>query len=370
MGRWNHDAYPYLATVRWTPHGPPVLLVQNRAQTEQVLFSLDPQTGELRELLRESDPAWLNLDQDMPRPLPGGKAFLWTTERRGARQLEIQYHDGSPAKELTPVDWIYRGLAYLDPDGKYAIIRGGESPLDTELFHLSLTDARLTPMSQEKGTHAMVSSADGSLHVRTHMPEEGPTTYGVWQGGKRVGRLSSVVEKPLVEGSRELVTVGDDPVFHAVVLRPRDFDPAKTYPVILSVYGGPHVQRVTRYSSQFVLDQWLADQGFIIVVTDGRGTPNRGRAWERAIHHDLIATRCGTRSSCSRAWDDASASSTWTGSGSSVGASVATSQPWPCCGIPISSRPPWPARRFAIGRTTTPITRNATWGIPRTARGL
>jgi len=76
---------------------------------------------------------------------------------------------------------------------------------------------------------------------------------------------------------------------HVAITRPRAFDPARRYPVLLKVYGGPHAQMVEDALDGYVMDQWYADAGFIVVRSDGRGTPNRGRAWERAIAEDLIA---------------------------------------------------------------------------------
>jgi dipeptidyl-peptidase-4 len=71
---------------------------------------------------------------------------------------------------------------------------------------------------------------------------------------------------------------------YAAVLRPRSFEPGQRYPVIVSVYGGPHATMVKLDPYAYLLDQWYADGGFIVVRADGRGTPGRGRAWERAIH--------------------------------------------------------------------------------------
>src|SRR6201999_3810804 len=71
--------------------------------------------------------------------------------------------------------------------------------------------------------------------------------------------------------------------------RPRDFDPARRYPVLLKVYGGPGLQNVLDYRDGYLLDQWYADAGFIVVRADGRGTPHRGRTWERAISGDLAS---------------------------------------------------------------------------------
>jgi dipeptidyl-peptidase-4 len=71
-------------------------------------------------------------------------------------------------------------------------------------------------------------------------------------------------------------------------VRPADYRPGTAYPVIVSVYGGPHSQQVTQAGRNYLLEQWLADHGFMVVSIDGRGTPARGRAWERALKGNLI----------------------------------------------------------------------------------
>ncbi len=75
--QWDHDKYPYLATVKWPKGGPLNILVQNREQTEQVLLAVDPKSGATTPLWTETDAAWLNLDQDFPHWLPEGAGFLW-----------------------------------------------------------------------------------------------------------------------------------------------------------------------------------------------------------------------------------------------------------------------------------------------------
>src|SRR5207237_4525454 len=102
-----------------------------------------------------------------------------------------------------------------------------------------------------------------------------------------IGELKSVAEEPPFLPKMELVTVGQR-AFHAAVIRPRTFAARNKYPVIVSVYGGPHVTTVHSTPRGSLLQQWLADQGFIIVSLDGRGTPRRGREWERTIKNNLI----------------------------------------------------------------------------------
>jgi dipeptidyl-peptidase-4 len=101
--------------------------------------------------------------------------------------------------------------------------------------------------------------------------------------GTLLGELPSVAENPPFVPQAELVKVGDGPGYYAAITRPHRFDAHKRYPVLVDVYGGPgHIQVTTPMNTR-LLDQWLADQGFIVVSLDGRGTPGRGRDWERAV---------------------------------------------------------------------------------------
>jgi dipeptidyl-peptidase-4 len=102
--------------------------------------------------------------------------------------------------------------------------------------------------------------------------------------GSKVGELPSVAESPPFTVKQEILKVGKDPEFYATVIRPRKFDPGRRYPVVLHVYGGPGHQEVLALMQRRLIDQWLADQGFIVAAIDNRGTPGRGRDWERAVY--------------------------------------------------------------------------------------
>src|SRR5262249_5829563 len=116
--------------------------------------------------------------------------------------------------------------------------------------------------------------ADGRQHAIVH------------RGADKVGELPSVALAPPFPVSQELVRVGKDQLWASVV-RPRSFDPKRKYPVIVDVYGGPHHQQVT--AAPQILRQWQADHGAIVVAIDGRGTPARGRKWQRGVAGDFSA---------------------------------------------------------------------------------
>lgn len=289
---WDRQRYPYLATVRWSENAPLTLVVQNRRQTEEAVLEADPLTGQTRTLLIERDEAWLNLDQQMPRWLADGSGFLWTTERRGAWQLELRNRHGGLEEILTPAGMGYRGLVHVDEGGGYVIVRASADPTQVYLWRVPLDPDRgePEPLHSEPGVHSAVYSEDGSVYVHTYSGPAGSAPPRVRRAdGVVVGEIRSLAVRPTEKPHVIWTTVEGERRYHAAVIRPRDFDPGKRYALIVHVYAGPHGQMVTATAERYYFEQWLADCGFLVVAFDGRGTPGRGREWERAIRGNFVA---------------------------------------------------------------------------------
>ncbi len=286
---WDRDSFPYLATVRWTAGAPLTLLVQNRRQTDERLLAVDADHGTTRTLLAEHDDAWINLDQQMPRFLDHGHEFLWTTERGGSFQLELhETRDGTLVHTVTPASFGYGGLSHVDEAGGLAWVRGGADPTETQLFRAPLDGSQApVQVTHARGVHGATFGSGSRVWVHTASPVDGAPVATVMRGEEVVGPLHSVAETPPFVPHLTFETVGARH-FHALVIRPRNFDPHLRYPVVVSVYGGPGVRTVRAVRGYYLREQWIADHGFIVVSADGRGTPGRGRAWERATKGDLI----------------------------------------------------------------------------------
>jgi dipeptidyl-peptidase 4 len=296
--KWDRLGFPYLCTVRWQQAAPLTIVVMDRAQRTALVLAVDPRTGASRELVRETDPVWLNLDQSMPRWLPDGSGFLWSSERGGAWQLELRGPDGALVRPLTGPELGYQGLAGLDRQGAHAWIHASADPRRSQVARVAIEGGVLEPITTGDGSHQVILGRDEGTHVLVSSEADGVTRWSVRRpDGGEIGQLPAVAEAPPQLPALELTTVQvDGRLHHASVVRPRAFDgsAARRYPVLLYVYGGPHTRMVVTDPRAYLLDQWYADAGFIVVRTDGRGTPYRGRAWERAVHGDL----------CSAALDD------------------------------------------------------------------
>lgn len=288
---WDATGFPYLTRVVWREAGDPLCLtVMDRAQQTALLLKADPATGQTTELLRETDPAWVNLDDSvMPRWLPGANEFLWTTESRGSWQVELRAADGALVRTITPPEFIYKGLLKVDTTNGFVYVSGSLDPRETHVWRFPLAGGPGTALTSAPGEHSAAFSEDGGRFVRTCSLLDGKVASEILDAsGRRLASLPSVAESPPAMPNLELTRTGGAPSFHAAIVRPRPFNPRRKYPVILSVYAGPTTTVVTSSARGYFGDQWMADRGYIVVRIDGRGTPHRGRDWERIIRGNLI----------------------------------------------------------------------------------
>ena len=299
---WDHVRYPYLAKVTWQAGGPPTIVVQTRDQHEVVVLAVDAATGKTRPLLTEKDDAWVNLDvyalehdrRDVLASLdhelawlPDGSGFLWATERGGAWQLELHGREGGLLKTLTTVAQGFRGLRAFSADKGAVQVVLGKSPSVQEVWSIPLDGGAPKALATGPGL-VDATFADAS-------PARAITRWG-WDraydvevfdaAGTSVGALPSIAIAPPFTPKVEVVELPGS--ITAAVVRPRR-PGARKLPVLVDVYGGPGTVFAPVGRWRFIIDQWIADHGFVVVRLDGRGTPARDRAHERAIKGKLGA---------------------------------------------------------------------------------
>ncbi|HEY6909775.1 MAG TPA: prolyl oligopeptidase family serine peptidase [Myxococcales bacterium] len=271
--RWE-----YVSRLLWQEGGPPALIVLSRDQQSLALLEVDARTGATRALLSEHDAAWLNADRACEW-LRDGSGFLWSSETRGAWQLELRSRSGALMRELTPARPLFRTLVHVG-SGR-AVFIGGEEQPDRQVFAVGLDGKGLTQITGGPDLHAAVYARDAETSVVTTTPlQDAVEARVVRADGTVAGELPSVAERPPFDVK---LSAGKAAGMWTAVVRPHDFDPRRKYPVIASVYGGPHATVVHPEADAHTIDQWIADHGYLVVYADGRGTPGRGREWERAI---------------------------------------------------------------------------------------
>lgn len=286
--KWDAEKYPYLLRVTWPKTQPAqvplTLVVQSRDQREQALLNVDAR-GETKTLLVQRDPAWLDPDFSFVKWLPDGSGFLTASEESGEAQLLKYDAQGRNAQVL--VARGFDSLVDVDDAGRVTATVFA-TPQEMQVWRITpALGPAAVPEVLARGAgerSAKLARSSGHYAITTATLDAPGLTTVFAPDGSRIADLPSVAELPRVWPEPELLTVEvDGEAFHAAVLKPRDFDPAKKYPVIDSVYGGPTVTVVTANALGYIRDQWLADHGFIVVKIDNRGTPRRSRDWARAF---------------------------------------------------------------------------------------
>ena len=298
---WDSIGYPYIARVLWQKVGHLSLVVLNRAQTSELLLSVDPQTGRTTRLLQDMDSAWLNLDashglgltgaKPLPYWLPGNAGFLWAAERTGVWQLELHRPDGTLDHAVTSASLPFVAVNDMNPTAGTVTFTANPDRLGANIFRQSITSntAKPEPLDHQPGLHdTTFNDSQHNLFVDRISGADGTARADVVDiGGKVLATLRSLAEQPPAIPKVQFTTVGEHGM-DAVVIHPTDTPAGAKLPVILSVYGGPTIKVVLRNPRDYFEDQCMADQGFIVASIDGHGTPGRGRDWERATKSDFI----------------------------------------------------------------------------------
>ncbi|MCD0447940.1 alpha/beta fold hydrolase [Actinocorallia sp. API 0066] len=269
---WDRGMYPYLVTALWDGRGP-LIVVQTRDQRSLRVLGVDPLNGETRMAHNAHDAAWLEIVAGVPARTGSG-ALVWTLDDDGTRRLTV---GGEP---VTPPGLQVR--AVLDVTGSSVLFTASEEP--TEIHVWEYTPEGLTRLTEGSGVFGAVRGGGTVVLSGTTLEA---TRSRTWVHGTDV-TVANHAETPVITPKVELFAAGDRAIRTAVLL-PSGFDPAsgERLPVLVDPYGGPGAQRVLAAGRAFCEAQYLADQGFAVIVADNRGTPGRGPGWERAIAGDF-----------------------------------------------------------------------------------
>lgn len=303
------DPEIYLSIVEWTPDGSELLFLRmNREHNRLDLMAADPETGSSRIILTETQPTFIKgINQNpgwraLATPLSDGERFLWISERDGWDHIYLYSLDGALLDRLTSAEWPVTGIEAVDEENGWVYFRGhGETELDpdlgaprlydTHLYRVRLDGSDFIRLSEGAGEHGFAMSPSHDFFIDVYSTvTEAPKTEVRRSDGALVRTLSVADVSELDELSwsppEPFVTTAADGEtdLYGVLFKPWDFDPTKRYPVIEYIYGGPQTVNHPRTFTAGVMPQALAQLGYITVVLDGRGTPERGKAFQDVVH--------------------------------------------------------------------------------------
>ncbi|MDP4510399.1 S9 family peptidase [Nonomuraea turcica] len=267
-------AEEYLTTAVWDAHALSIVTL-TRDQKTMRLFTVDPATGASTLVRQDNDPAWVDIVTGVPAHLDDG-SLVWVAGSDGGHRLFV----GDRA--VTPPTLQVR--AVLDVDHDSVLFSASGDPTEIQLW--TWDGHSLLPVSTRSGVFSGRMAGGVGVLSEQSLDTEGVSTTVVRRDGMAVP-IPSFAERPGLDlrvsigrsGRRELAT--------AVVLPSWHEQGSGKLPVLMDPYGGPHAQRVLNRRGAFLESQWFAEQGFAVVVADGRGTPGRGTDFERAVRGDL-----------------------------------------------------------------------------------
>ncbi len=299
----------YIPRVQWTT-APGVLSIErlNRLQNKLELLHADARTGQSRVVLTDTNPAYVDINDDL-RYLPGGQQFLFTSEKDGYLHLYLHDMSGRLVRQLTSGPWEITAVNGFNPRTGYVYYTSTEgSALQRHLWRVPLSGQGRQRLSDAGGGTDEVSlSPDTRYFLNEHSAAGVPAVTSLREGatGKLVKTLedNALLRQTLARydlGKFEFFsfTNAEGVGLNAWMLKPSNFDPTKKYPVLMHVYGGPSFGSI---STQTVLDNagggtsfnnylWhnmLAEQGYIVVSVENRGTSGRGSAFRKATYANL-----------------------------------------------------------------------------------
>jgi dipeptidyl-peptidase-4 len=301
------DTDIYLARVNWLPDGKTLAIQrESRDQRKLDLLFADVETGRSRVVLTETSKTWIDLNNELSF-LTKSQEFIWASSRDGYQHLYLYDYQGNLLRQLTAGAWNVddfrtRAIKGIDEKNRIVYFTATEkSPTERQFYRTSLDTQdphKVDRISSDAGLHGITMSADAGFYVDDFTSSAQPPHVSLYTANGKLSayllenRLSAqhpdapyLAENSLPEFGT--LTAADGQTLYYRLFKPLHFDPAKRYPAIVDVYGGPGVQRVLDNWTGSSFTQILTRAGYVVFQLDNRGTAFRGTAFQAPIHDKL-----------------------------------------------------------------------------------
>jgi len=293
----------YVPRIYWTSQPDTLAVVTlNRPQNLMKLFFFDVRTGGRRLVFADSSRTWIDVYDfyagipDMLSFPEGLKEFFWISDRDGWQHVYRYDYAGRLVNQVTRGPWSVTRIEGIDPKARTIYYSSTQvSPLQRQLYAVKFDGTGQRRLTTAEGAHAIDMSPDTRYYVDRWSNLRQPRQIELWAtGGRMLRKLEDNARVTEWLGTHAYApteifsfTTSDGQRLDGSIVKPPDFDSTKRYPVIFSVYGGPGSQQVYDVFGTSGLDQWYAQEGFLVVGLNNRGTNNYGSAFEKVVYRHL-----------------------------------------------------------------------------------
>lgn len=288
----------YFTNVAWSPDSKTIYVFElNRDQNDCRLVSYDATTGgKIAELYRETDPKYVEPLHPIVFLPWNADQFILQSQKDGYNHLYLMDKSGHEIKQLTSGKWVVEQLVGFNPQHQSVIIASNElTPLQRNLFAVDLNTGRRTLLGSDTGWHTPALSASGRYLVDKYQAPDVPRHIDIVNvdNGRKLAYYDAPdpwagYTVPTYECGTIKAADGVTPLYYRMV-KPAHFDPAKKYPTVVYVYGGPHAHNVDAgwHWRSRSWETYMAQRGYVLFILDNRGSENRGRDFEQATYRQL-----------------------------------------------------------------------------------
>ena len=287
----------YLTNIAWSPDEKHVYItILSRSQNDMKLNEYDAITGNfVRTLFEEHDDKYTEPLHPMLFVKNTPSQFIWQSRKDGYTHLYLYSINGSLIKQLTKGNWEVKTENGFDEKGEHIFFHANEqSPVNQDFYSVNLKSGEMKRLTYGNGFHTCILDEKGHYIIDNFSSCYTPREYNITNTSSKKAINIFKAENPVKDyklGSWNMFTIknGEGTDLYCRLFKPTNFDSTKKYPVLVYLYNGPHSQLVTNtwMAGGELWYQYMAEKGFMVFTLDGRGTSNRGKAFEQATHRQL-----------------------------------------------------------------------------------
>lgn len=282
---WDTEAFEYLVTASWQKDHDPLITVMNRSQKKQLVLSINSD-GTTRTEHERTDPNWVEWITGLPQ-WHGGTLLVHKDDHDLDTRVITKFHNGKE-EVITPAGLQIDAL--LDVQGETLVVQGTYDSAALGIY--AVHDKKATPLFASNSEYT-VATVEGDLAViQKNTLDSTKTDVFLTTKDERLHTFTNLQAQPQDAGTDPAPQIVEltDRKLKVAVLFPKNHTPGTKLPVLMNPYGGPHHLEVIHAKRVYAEDQFIADQGFAVVIIDGSGTPMRGPKWDREVHNDFVST--------------------------------------------------------------------------------